>query len=200
LVKIKIMWVRLKKLGLLNKLYLSVLIVPIITFYVVDGNLGEITIKNDKINEVYMHGLLYDARFTKKDKIKFLDSAIIEVDEIENLKLKKIYHTNKTGSFFIKLPLNNMYQITLKKAGWLNKKIKINTFINNRDIRQFHLFIDAELYRENILYNIKENDFPIIEIHYDDSEKRFITNDNESLKFYKYIKNNIKKINNKKTK
>ncbi len=200
MVKIKIMWVRLKKLGLLNKLYLSVLIVPIITFYVVDGNLGEITIKNDKINEVYMHGLLYDARFTKKDKIKFLDSAIIEVDEIENLKLKKIYHTNKTGSFFIKLPLNNMYQITLKKAGWLNKKIKINTFINNRDIRQFHLFIDAELYRENILYNIKENDFPIIEIHYDDSEKRFITNDNESLKFYKYIKNNIKKINNKKTK
>lgn len=194
------MWVRLKKLGLLNKLYLSVLIVPIITFYVVDGNLGEITIKNDKINEVYMHGLLYDARFTKKDKIKFLDSAIIEVDEIENSKLKKIYHTNKTGSFFIKLPLNNMYQITLKKAGWLNKKIKINTFINNRDIRQFHLFIDAELYRENILYNIKENDFPIIEIHYDDSEKRFITNDNESLKFYKYIKNNIKKINNKKTK
>ena len=194
------MWVRLKKLGLLNKLYLSVLIVPIITFYVVDGNLGEITIKNDKINEVYMHGLLYDARFTKKDKIKFLDSAIIEVDEIENSKLKKIYHTNKTGSFFIKLPLNNMYQITLKKAGWLNKKIKINTFINNRDIRQFHLFIDAELYRENILYNIKENDFPIIEIHYDDSEKRFITNDNESLKFYKYLKNNIKKINNKKTK
>jgi len=194
------MWVRLKKLGLLNKLYLSVLIVPIITFYVVDGNLGEITIKNDKINVVYMHGLLYDARFTKKDKIKFLDSAIIEVDEIENSKLKKIYHTNKTGSFFIKLPLNNMYQITLKKAGWLNKKIKINTFINNRDIRQFHLFIDAELYRENILYNIKENDFPIIEIHYDDSEKRFITNDNESLKFYKYLKNNIKKINNKKTK
>jgi hypothetical protein len=187
------MWVRLKKLGLLNKLYLSVLIVPIITFYVIDENLGEITIKNDKINEVYMHGLLYDARFTKKDKIKFLDSAIIEVDEIENLKLKKIYHTNKTGSFFIKLPLNNMYQITLKKAGWLNKKININTFINNRDIRQFHLFIDAELYRENILYNIKENDFPIIEIHYDDSEKRFITNDNESLKFYKYIKNNIKK-------
>jgi len=200
LVKIKIMWVRLKKLGLLNKLYLSVLIVPIITFYVVDGNLGEITIKNDKINEVYMHGLLYDARFTKKDKIKFLDSAIIEVDEIENSKLKKIYHTNKTGSFFIKLPLNNMYQITLKKAGWLNKKIKINTFINNRDIRQFHLFIDAELYRENILYNIKENDFPIIEIHYDDSEKRFITNDNESLKFYKYIKNNIKKKYYKKTK
>jgi len=194
------MWVRLKKLGLLNKLYLSVLIVPIITFYVVDGNLGEITIKNDKINEVYMHGLLYDARFTKKDKIKFLDSAIIEVDEIENSKLKKIYHTNKTGSFFIKLPLNNMYQITLKKAGWLNKKIKINTFINNRDIRQFHLFIDAELYRENILYNIKENDFPIIEIHYDDSEKRFITNDNESLKFYKYIKNNIKKKYYKKTK
>lgn len=188
------MWDRLKKLGLLNKLYLSVLIVPIITFYIIEGNLDNIPNKNEKnkINEVCMHGLLYDARFTKKDKIKFLDSATIEVQENENLKLKTVYYTNKTGAFFIKFPINNSYQITFKKNGWLNKKIKLNTFINETNIKQYHLFIDTELYRDNSSLNINEENFPLVEIYYNESEKRFLTNDVEIKKFYKKL-NNIKK-------
>ncbi len=97
------MWVRLKKLGLPNKLYLSIFVVPIIIFYIVTGELKlltnkyEIKSKETKINEVCMHGLLYDARFMKKDKVIFLDSAIIEVNEINNSNFKTIYYTNKSG-------------------------------------------------------------------------------------------------------
>jgi hypothetical protein len=188
------MWVRLKKLGLPNKLYLSIFVVPIIIFYIVTGELKlltnkyEIKSKETKINEVCMHGLLYDARFMKKDKVIFLDSAIIEVNEINNSNFKTIYYTNKSGAFFIKFPVNSSYQIKFKKYGWLSKILKLNTHINESNIKQFHLFIDAELYREKMQLKIKENNFPVIEIYYDEYEKRFITNDVEVKQFYKKLK------------
>ena len=139
-------------------------------------------------NEVCIHGLLYDARFSKKDKMNFLDSATIIVEEMNNSQPKTIYYTNKAGAFFFKLPLNKLFQITLKKDGWLSKKLKLNTQLNEKEIRQFHLFIDAELYRKNTIHNLNEDDLPVMEIHYDESEMRFLTDDTEAIKFYKKIR------------
>jgi hypothetical protein len=194
LFKMKVMWGRLMRLGSPGKLYFSVLLVPLFFIYIINGDLYKLTNNtlNEnteiKINEVCVHGLLYDARFIKKDKIKFLDSALIEVNEIENPKLKTIYYTNKTGAFFIKFPLNNTYQITFKKSGWLNKKIILNTYIKETNIKQYHLFIDAELYRDNTSFKYNEVEFPIVEIYYNESEKRFLTDNIEAYKFYKKLK------------
>jgi hypothetical protein len=56
------------------------------------------------------------------------------------------------------------------------------------NLRQFHLFIDAELFRKMNGIELEEKDFPVLEIYYDKEEKRFVTFLNKVTSFNKKIK------------
>jgi hypothetical protein len=105
----------------------------------------------------------------------YLDSAVIEIYDVnKTIQLNKLF-TNKAGAFFTKIPLQNKFQIKLYKQGWFARKIIIDTNVPENCMRQFHLFIDAELFKELKDVAINENDFPVLEIYFDKDEKRFIS-------------------------
>ena len=161
----------------------------LIIYFILSGTFIYIKSSNEfskkRNSDVCIHGLLYEARLVKKDKIKYLDSAEIEIFDTTNPKPIYKFNTNKAGAFFAKIPLNNKFKIKLFKKGWYARQLQINTMVPELYLKEFHLFIDAELFKEINDLSIKEIDFPTIEIYFDTDEKRFVSILNQSKHFNK---------------
>ena len=164
----------------------------LILYFILSGTFIYIRSSNElprnKNLEVCLHGLLYDARLDKKNKLNYLDSVEIEISDVNSLNQIGKSYTNKAGAFFAKIPLQNKLQIKLFKQGWFSRKIIIDTNVPMDNLRQFHLFIDAELFRKMNGIKLEEKDFPVLEIYYDKEEKRFVTFLNKVTSFNKKIK------------
>jgi hypothetical protein len=138
--------------------------------------------------DVCLHGLLYEARLNKKDKLNYLDSAIIEISDAASLKIRNKFFTNKAGAFFAKIPLQQKLSVKFIKHGWFSRQLIIDTHVPVEHVKQYHLFIDAELFEKINGLPIDEKDFPVLEIYYDKEERRFVTYLYRSNSFNKKIR------------
>lgn len=153
-------------------------------------------------------GIIYKTGFDAKGTEKFLENALVVVANEETGTADTIY-SGDNGEYYFRLPLDNMYMITVSKDSFATKKIHVDTHLPLFAKGKHSMEFELSLYNvvPGMDYSLLNE--PVAQIRFDKDRKGFdydhaytdrLNRDLKKMYFVYFTKNVIVKAPERKTK
>ena len=120
-----------------------------------------------------LEGKIFQTGLDAKATEKYMDSARIIIQESEGGACETLFSA-ESGSYIFRLPLNNIYVITICKEGFLSKKLSVNTYVPLFTKGFYEMEFELGLFKSIEGLNVSALlDRPVADISYNSKKKNF---------------------------